>query len=302
MQRLNKLDDGARHISHRFLGFLEDRLAPLTLMVLVAVLALSFLFWDWLRGDESGSTTIRNLGLVIAAIVALPLAIWRSKVAERQAATAQRQSETAQRGLLNERYQKGAEMLGNDLLAVRLGGIYAMASLAREHPADYHTQIMRLLCAFARNPMEPQFLGMREDVKAILTAIRERSEVQIEREKQENYRLDLSGANLEGANLNGANLDGVDLFGANLKSATLGWKIEKEHAFLASLVPRGANLNDAILHITRLDGALLGNCEGLTQEQLDGAVADKDNPPILAGALDANTGKPLVWRDKSASE
>ena len=78
MQFLSKFDDGTRNVSHRFLGFLEDRLAPLTLLVFVAVLALSFLFWDWLRGDESGSTTIRNLGLVLAAIVALPLAIWRS--------------------------------------------------------------------------------------------------------------------------------------------------------------------------------------------------------------------------------
>ena len=84
MQHLSKLDGWARHVSHRFLGFLEDRLAPLTLIVLVAVLALSFLFWDWLRGDESGSTTIRNLGLVLAAIAALPLAIWRSIVAECQ--------------------------------------------------------------------------------------------------------------------------------------------------------------------------------------------------------------------------
>ena len=107
------------------------------------------MFWCWLSAGESGSTAIRNLGLVVAAIIALPLAIWRSIVAERQAATAQRQSETAQRGLLNERYQKGSEMLGSHVLSVRLGGIYALTRLAREHPGDYHTQIMSLLCAFA---------------------------------------------------------------------------------------------------------------------------------------------------------
>ena len=140
--------------SHRFLGFLEDRVAPLTLMVLVVVITLSILFWDsWRRDEESGSTAIRNLVLVIATIAALPLAIWRSKVAERQAATAQRQSETAQRGLLNERYQKGAEMLGSQRsLRFGLGGIYALARLAREHLGDYHTQIMSLLCAFVRHP------------------------------------------------------------------------------------------------------------------------------------------------------
>ena len=108
---------------------------------------LSWLFWGQLHGeDESGSTTIRNIALILAAPIALVLAIWRSIVAERQA-------ETNQRGLLNERYQKGAEMLGSGVLSVRLGGIYALRRLAEEHP-EYHIQIMGLFCAFVRHPTE----------------------------------------------------------------------------------------------------------------------------------------------------
>ena len=111
--------------------------------------SLSTTFWDWLRdgpdGMESGSTTIRNLGLVIGGVVAIVLAVWRSSIAKRQA-------DTAEHGLLNERYQRGAEMLGSEVLAVRLGGIYALQRLAQEHPKQYHIQIMRLFCAFARNP------------------------------------------------------------------------------------------------------------------------------------------------------
>ena len=42
-------------------------------------------------------------------------------------------------------------MLGSGLLAVRLGGIYALDRLARDHPGDYHTQIMRLFCAFVHH-------------------------------------------------------------------------------------------------------------------------------------------------------
>ena len=58
-------------------------------------------FWEELRGDQDSlSTTIRNLALVIGGAIAILLAWWRSKVAERQADTAQ------QRGLLNERYQQ----------------------------------------------------------------------------------------------------------------------------------------------------------------------------------------------------
>ena len=107
-------------------------------------------FWDWLNDGESGSATIRNLGLVLAAIIALPLAIWRGIVADKQASAAQRQAETgleqtdtAQRSLLNERYQRGAEMLGSDVLSVRLGGIYALERLAKESPCEYHVQIMK---------------------------------------------------------------------------------------------------------------------------------------------------------------
>ena len=174
------------------------------MFVLIAAVVFSSMFWCWLSAGESGSTAIRNLGLVVAAIVALPLAIWRSIVAERQAATAQRQSETAQRGLLNERYQKGSEMLGSHVLSVRLGGIYALTRLAREHPGDYHTQIMSLLCAFVAPLPAGKYGGrmkkqdpnkVREDVQAVMSAICVRSKLQIEIEGKEFYfKLDLSGA------------------------------------------------------------------------------------------------------------
>ena len=152
MRFVNRFDGWVRDRSHCVLGLLEYRLAPFTLAALLAVLIGSTLCWDSWRGEESNGTAIRNLVLVMAAIAALPLAIWRSKVAERQA-------ETAQRGLLNERYQKGGEMLGSKELSVRLGGIYALARLAREYPGDYHTQIMNLLCAFVRNPTPTEVKG-----------------------------------------------------------------------------------------------------------------------------------------------
>ena len=60
--------------------------------------------------------------------------------------------DTAQEGLLNERYQKGAEMLGSPVLAVRMGGIYALQQLAQDHPDTYHLQVMNLFCAFVRRP------------------------------------------------------------------------------------------------------------------------------------------------------
>ncbi len=106
-------------------------------------------FWTWLRmgsnGTETHSTTLRNVGLLFGGVLALLVALWRSWVAERQA-------RIAQRNLLNERYRQGAEMLDSKVLAVRLGGIYALQRLAADNPKKYHIQIMQLLCAFVRHP------------------------------------------------------------------------------------------------------------------------------------------------------
>ena len=231
----------------------------------VAILAIgvvfSWLFWEELRGDEESlSTTIRNIGLVGGGIIAIVLAVWRSLVAQkqaeaalRQADTALRQAETAQQGLLNERYQQGAEMLGDNVLSVRLGGIYALQRLAEEHPEQYHIQIMRLFCAFARHPTEDKtpelerptgdsgpamsetdakmqclldrlrptpWSQMREDVKAAIEAVllRRRSAIALEREAY--YKLDLRGANLASM-LGRGDLSDADLSGANLSSAYL---------------------------------------------------------------------------------
>ena len=103
----------------------------------------------WLTGGESASTTLRNLGLLLAAAIGLPLAIWRSIVAERQADAARRQSDTAMQMLLNDRFQKAAEMLGNaDVGSVRIGGIHALARLASEYPGSFHIPVMQLFSAF----------------------------------------------------------------------------------------------------------------------------------------------------------
>ena len=93
--------------------------AMIILGMLAAGVVFSVVLWDWLRPEsqsfESNGTTIRNIALVIGGAIALVFAVWRSGIA-------QRQSDIAQQGLLNERYQKGAEMLGSEVLSVRLAG------------------------------------------------------------------------------------------------------------------------------------------------------------------------------------
>ena len=407
-------------------------------VVLAVEFVLSIVFWDWLSGDESGSTTIRNIGLIMAGSVALPLAIWRGIVADKQAGAAQHQAETAldqantaQRGLLNERYQQGAEMLGNNALSVRLGGIYALERLAAEHPQQYHVQIMKLLCAFVCNPTrdedyekklaernaDPRTLSMpRQDVQAAIDAIGSRDDVRIEIETSQDFKLNLIGADLAHAqigdsnlssamlhyaNLSHTNIFSVDLSGAYLRGTVMkrvdlsdtdftgarAWKVDLSGAMVrqgnkplfdldyAKLSPAqlpdgnlapthlfDVDLSGKSIHNAELDSVRISNSDlsdthfldthfrdtdlsraeiiqsnlsgasilrtdmsgvtlrdtdlsgvyfydpdggtatspatGLTQAQLDEACADPDNPPRLDGVLDAETGKPLVWRGK----
>lgn len=199
-------------------------------IVVVSILWFSWVNWSWLReevdGMESNSATIRNVGLVIAGLIALPLAVWRGIIADRQAKAALHQSEaalrqsevalgqsqTSQHSLLNERYQKGAEMLGNEVLSVRLGGIYALQRLAEEYPAEYHIQIMQLFCQFVRYPTEDEsvegelgqvrgVLRRREDVQAVMNAIGNRDEKRIKIEKENGFSLDMGNVKLQMYNM-----------------------------------------------------------------------------------------------------
>ncbi len=298
----------------------------LAIASLIALVVISTVFRDWVTGGESGSTTIRNIGLVAGGVIALWLAFWRSRVAELQAAT-------AQRTLSNQLYQQGADMLNSEELSVRLDGIYTLERLAKDEPERYHIQIMSRLCAFVRHPTQEEpkpttsHPRLREDVQAAMTAIATPTSW-IKRpalERTANFKLDLNRADLAGVRLMGASLDGADLTDATLIGATIdiahlsdarlsGANLTRARLSFATLT--NANLFDANLtgtdlsrakltdtdlsyanlSETNLSEASLAGTTSLTQAQLDQACADPDNPPKLDGVVDAETNKPLVWR------
>ena len=153
-------------------------------------------FWEWVgSGNDSGSTTVRNIGLVLAGIEALIIAMWWSIVSGRQNEAAQQQSETGRRALLNDCHERAVELLANRVLAVRLGGIEALRRLAEEDPQHYHLPVVNQLCAFVRHPTpHPELIqtfvldssqGMgvpivRDDVQHALVAVGRRSEAGIQ--------------------------------------------------------------------------------------------------------------------------
>lgn len=295
--------------------------------VLVLVTVPLGALWDWLVGDESGSATVRNLGLVIVGLIAIPLAVWRALVAQDQA-------HSARHSMLNDRFQRGAEMLGSEALSVRTGGIYALQSLAEEDPVSYHVRVMQLFCAFARNPTQDAVIEfsaegvkerdermLRADVQEIMRVIGSRDPASICLERTQNFNLYLRGAELSNlqvlsarlsgawltkADLSGSVLPNADLSSARLRDANLTGATFR-HADLSDARFWGADLSNAILRDANLSGADFCGVDaksvayqeparGLTQGQLDDAWADPDNPPKLDGVLDADTGQQLIWR------
>jgi len=289
-------------------------------------LSTSIVWWQWewvvSSSGESGSTILRNLGLVYGGIIAIWVAVWRGVVADRQAEASKQQAqssldqataalhqaETSQHTLLNERYQKGAEMLGSKVLSVRLGGIYALQRLASEEPERYHIQITHLFCTFVSHPTEDEdYMAalrviqqkppqLREDVLAALRAIGTRSKDDIELEKKEKFSLTLAGASLADANLSGANLTKADLtiatlINTNLLEANLT-DTNLSGADLTRANLAGANLLIANLNTAFLTNSVLTNAILINANLLKATLVDAD----LTGAslVEANLARAVL--------
>ena len=281
----------------------------IAIVLLAAGIGATKLFWGWLHPDEptdvSNSETLRNVGLLIGGALAFVFAGWRAWVAERQANaaqaqvdTAQDQAATAQQTLLNEQYQRSAEMLGDDGLSVRMGGIYALGRLAEEHPVDYHLQVMQLLCAFVRNPtnfkapvsvsqalLYEDVPRLRDDIQAAVTAIGTRSQIGRQLEWDNAFTLDLNGSYLVSADMRGAAFERADLRKTTLAYGDLGG------AGLSRVT-----LTDADMQYAELSGAKLEYCD-MVNVRLYGAIAQYTN---FSGAN--LTGSVLVEADLRGSD
>lgn len=273
--------------------------------LLAVVVFVCIRWWGWLSDSQSNSATIRDLGLLVVVPVTLGLAFWRNTIARRQA-------ETARGGLLNERFQKGAEMLAGKTTLVRIGGVHALHQIAQENPEAYARQVARLLAAFVRHPdSEDERRSATEaagdDVVAAVEAIcmcRARNPgMHLALEfKGANLRqaaffaISLDGADFSEADLSEAQFDEVDLSGATLEGATLiGAQLTGPEPIRPCVMVQ-ANLRDA--NLTRAD---LIDTE-LEDADLSGAAL-VDADLISANLRDASlreadlTGATLVGAD-----
>ena len=185
----------------------------------------------------------------------------------------------AERGHLTDRYAKAIEQLGDDKLAVRLGGIYGLQQYVEESGrAGDQRSVVEVLSAFIRDKLDG-FGGSdpgRGGTPAadVLAAVSVLAQLPMREGVVRAYipgtlfhSVDISEARLRGGDLNGVrmdsvsircadltdiNLDGADFEGARLIRCNL------TGASLRSTVLRMGVLPRSTLHHAELEGADLG--------------------------------------------
>ncbi len=176
-------------------------------------------------------------------------------------ANTNKQIRIAERQEVTERFSRAVDQLnacGDENLARRLGGIYALEGVADDSDA-YHVPVLELLTTYVREhtPRTDVLLEkpLPADIRAILTVIRRR-------ELPYNAPdIDLPGCCLRGADLHWAQLASSDLSTTDLSGAAL---------YGANLV--AADLSGTLLSRADLRSANLRDARGLTQRQLDQAI------------------------------
>ena len=226
--------------------------------------------------NDVRTTLLQGVGGLL--LIAGAIATWRQLHVNRE-------------GQVTERFTRAIDQLGNEKLAVRLGGIYALERIAKDSSRD-HGAVMEVLTAFVRTNapwkdsaeraadkkeqptlMATSFSRWRPtiatDIQAVLIVIGRRVLGREERPLHLRHTdlrtADLRRTHLEEADLVGAHLDGAVLFESHLERAILA----EAHLEGADLLD--AHLEGAILSEAHLEGADL-RWTALSDADLEGAV------------------------------
>ncbi|MXW98005.1 MAG: pentapeptide repeat-containing protein [Acidimicrobiaceae bacterium] len=159
--------------------------------------------------------------------------------------TAREYGDAAREGAQDARYYQGVEALGHDEISIRLAGVCELEALFHENFDRYGVRVVKLLCAFARNPPRLNtrteiYSPLREDVQTIVSFIG--------REVQETFQAVGHDQKCE-INLRGAALPYADMRGADMSDVDFSEAILIEADFL------GADLTGAKFHGANILGA-----------------------------------------------
>jgi hypothetical protein len=187
---------------------------------------------------------------------------WATHVAEIEYASLRQQERHAA-----ERFARALELLGDEKLEVRWGGIYTLERLAHRSAQD-QSEVSEVLATYVRQhaPWQPGEAATRilSEVQLIVTILARRRYASKSAERP----LDLHSTNLCKAHLPFARLQGTFLYNCNLEGALL-YQAQLQGAWLAR-----ANLKNANLDGVHIEGADLSDASGLNEMQLRTATWD----------------------------
>ena len=132
-----------------------------------------------------------------------------------QTETARQYGEAAREGVQDARYRRGVEALGHDEMSIRLAGVYELEALFHENYDKFGLRVIRLLCAFARNPprlarME-MYPPLREDVQEVVAFLGSKVHETLQAiDQDQKCEIDLRGAVLPYADMRETDMSDVD--------------------------------------------------------------------------------------------
>lgn len=177
----------------------------------------------------------------------------------------------AQEGQITERFTRAVEQLGSSSRSIRIGGIYALARIARDSPDD-RWPVMDILAAYVRDnspwSCDAEHTMCRKRAESVKNEIGEpKAKVDIQAAltvlikqdwtKSGERTLSLENADLRGADLreghlqqailNKSYLGGAEFSGAQLENAHLIYVCIPEYAQFTDSNAKGAQVNGALL-------------------------------------------------------
>lgn len=203
----------------------------------------------------------------------------------------EKQTETTEKGHYTERFTKAIEQLGSENDAIVLGGIYALANLAKDKAETYYTTVYDTLCAYVRNRLgisskdsldtnslvffvtrkdvtnkEVYFKNLPIPIQTIFNILDDRKN-QVDNDKYDKkFTPDFTNTNFASFDLAKTNFDKARLNQTNLKHTNLT-RVSFNKSILIETDFEGANLENVIfkdLHLidsnlkdVNLQGALL---------------------------------------------
>lgn len=165
------------------------------------------------RLKTSDQLNVIKIAFAVAAgsggVIALMIAYRRQRVTEEENVRSGHAHLREERRLLNERFASAAAQLGHEKSAVRLAGVYAVASLADDWSEQRQTCI-DVLCAYVRMPyrqndeLAAQYVEEKQVRDTIMRVI---SRHLIQEPGWRGCNFDLSGATMDGFLLSGIIVD-----------------------------------------------------------------------------------------------